>query len=654
MKSKIQKILSIPITILIKKILKLPLKPILNQFNCRREKQHLSTYLNNDFTELPNYFEIGIEEFIQENTCVSLEKIDDILAHKFNLLGSGTRVISYDANYDGFLRNNYSSPKYIKNEDELLKLLPEVHLNKSTQIRSLISNDYQPIDWWVDFRSGYRWNCDYYNQIRYGNIEGTDIKVPWELARLQHLFELSVSYPFVDKDLQEKIKTEIENQILDFISMNPPYYGPNWVSPMEVSIRSLNIIFTLVHLKNSGVIFSQKKFQYTINYLYTSYQFLLLHNEWNEGLRNNHYFANLLGMGVLSKFLYGKKRVSFHQTILKKFKKEIKVQFFEDGGNFEGSIPYHFFTFEIVYWLFYLFKDNLIDDKEFKHKLYKILEFNQTFKDITLKNVQIGDNDSGKILSLKVLNNFYYNFNTLSNILCNLLDINILNDNIKIFNDFGLISIRKNNLSIFISTGRKAQFGKGGHNHNDSQSFILFIDDVPIFVDPGTFVYTASPVYRNKYRSAIYHNKLTKSVDNEFEKELDSLFWFYDRKLEFIDKSNNEETIIQFIDKNSIFNRRFLFTNKDFIIKDFVNKYQVNLVSNFHLHPVCEFEMISTNELKIVSNHIVVSFHSSLNFILEDYNYSPEYGVIVPAKKIVIPIKNHSSKIIEYSIKYIK
>ena len=33
----------------------------------------------------------------------------------------------------------------------------------------------------------------------------------------------------------------IKNQILDFISSNPPYWGVNWFNAMEVSIRGSNL-----------------------------------------------------------------------------------------------------------------------------------------------------------------------------------------------------------------------------------------------------------------------------------------------------------------------------------------------------------------------------------------------------------------------------
>ena len=53
---------------------------------------------------------------------------------------------------------------------------------------------YEPIDWQVDFKSGYRWSeKTYYKFIKYGHKLGVDIKVPWELSRMQYLIQLALA-----------------------------------------------------------------------------------------------------------------------------------------------------------------------------------------------------------------------------------------------------------------------------------------------------------------------------------------------------------------------------------------------------------------------------------------------------------------------------
>ena len=69
------------------------------------------------------------------------------------------------------------------------------------------------------------------------------------------------------------------------------------------------------------------------------------------------------------------------------------------------------------------------------------------------------------------------------------------------------------------------QNGNGGHCHNDKLSFELTINNIPIIIDPGTFVYTPFPKNRNQYRSTSYHNTvcIKKSEQNRFNNNLFSL-----------------------------------------------------------------------------------------------------------------------------------
>ena len=650
MKSNIQKLLSIPPTIVIKKVCKLPFKPLLKITTKHKGISFIANYLKFLPEINPSHFEINFDNFFTKDTIPNFVTINNILNHQFDLLGSGLVTIGYGEVYNGFLGNNFSNP--IQDTSKRIDLLPAEHKEFSEKIIAHISNEYKPIDWFVDFRSGYRWGCEYYNKIKYGNNEGVDIKVTWELARLQHIFDMSLAYRLVDFSWKEKVLAEITNQLLDFISMNPPFYGPNWVSPMEVSIRSVNIIFTILELQKNGVILPKKILTIINNYLYISYLFIKLHPEWNDGLRNNHYFANLLGQIVLFKYLFGREDEKFYFELYDKFKKELKTQFFDDGGNFEGSIPYHILSFEIVYWIVHFLKDFVINDKKTLEKLKKICEFNSLFNNLNSEFVQIGDNDSGKIINIKCLNNFNYNFQFLSYIFANLFELKYLNNiEQKIFKDFGLIYLKKNDFKLFVSLGRKAQFGKGGHNHNDSQSFILLFNNTPIFVDPGSYVYTASVYYRNKFRSSLYHNKLSDlSNNNEFNDNLSSLFWFNDKQLDYIFYKNDDQEIVKIIDRKPFSNRKYLFDNNELKIVDLI-KNSSHIIASFHLHPNCSIKTITPNEILISNGQSELLFSSSVILNLENYLYSPSYGICVESKKIIAELQDITNFEISFIIK---
>jgi len=81
------------------------------------------------------------------------------------------------------------------------------------------------------------------------------------------------------------------------------------------------------------------------------------------------------------------------------------------------------------------------------------------------------------------------------------------------FPDGGIYVMRHKKDYMVISCGPNGQGGIGGHAHNDKLSFELCVDGEDIIIDPGTYVYTADPEWRNKFRSTSYHN--TVMVDGE-------------------------------------------------------------------------------------------------------------------------------------------
>ncbi|GAB1372688.1 hypothetical protein MASR1M45_27510 [Candidatus Kapaibacterium sp.] len=115
------------------------------------------------------------------------------------------------------------------------------HSNRdfSYSISNKIIGNYNLIDWQKDIRTGFRWsNLTYYTDIVYGNNAGVDIKNVWELGRLNHLIILVYAYKISN---EEKYLIEVINQIYDFTAFNPPKYGVQWSSAMDVALRVINL-----------------------------------------------------------------------------------------------------------------------------------------------------------------------------------------------------------------------------------------------------------------------------------------------------------------------------------------------------------------------------------------------------------------------------
>jgi uncharacterized heparinase superfamily protein len=66
--------------------------------------------------------------------------------------------------------------------------------------------------------------------------------------------------------------------------------------------------------------------------------------------------------------------------------------------------------------------------------------------------------------------------------------------------------------------------GIGNHKHNDLLSFELYAGDKAFIIDPGTYVYTPAPEWRNRLRSTAAHN--TIRVDAEEQNRFDERLLF--------------------------------------------------------------------------------------------------------------------------------
>ena len=303
--------------------------------------------------------------------------LDKIMDHQFNLLGSGwTKVrCSFD----------------------ILKISPGNKLRSAT-IRALIDTDYSPIDWQLDFKSGYRWREDCLSGVlRFGHEPGVDVKVPWELARMQHL-------PWLGMVGGDAHKKEFRNQVLDFASANPPGYGVNWLCTMDVAIRAANILLAYDFFIAKGSKFDEE-FQGELLALITAHGKHIMNNlEWHDVHRGNHYLANIVGLLFVAAYLPSTKQSeSWINFSIQQLVNEVEFQFTVDGANFEASTSYHRLSAEMVIYstALILGMENapMLPDWYFE-RLEHMGEFMMHVTKPNGRVVQIGDNDSGRFFKL--------------------------------------------------------------------------------------------------------------------------------------------------------------------------------------------------------------------------------------------------------------
>src|SRR5205823_2459281 len=134
-----------------------------------------------------------LKEFLPDSVEQTISEADDVLQHRFRLLG--------------YRDLDYSSA----------------------------------IDWHLDAVHGKRAPLKPWYKIRFLDFDEVgDHKVTWELNRHQHLVTLAKAFTFTH---DSKYAREIEQQFYSWQAANPYLLGINWGSSLEVAFRSLSWIW---------------------------------------------------------------------------------------------------------------------------------------------------------------------------------------------------------------------------------------------------------------------------------------------------------------------------------------------------------------------------------------------------------------------------
>jgi hypothetical protein len=300
-----------------------------------------------------------------DSILVLKEQARNACSHRFNLLGSGWLTPAHGLSCEGVLGRSYG-PGFKVHPDRdggwLERHINRANLSAAQNVWKCVDVDYQPIDWQLDFKSGYRWSEAVWHQdIKIGELPGVDIKVPWELARMQHLPVLALSNRLNESaenfvpDLSSKCVREFRNQVLDFIATNPPGFGVNWVCAMDVAIRASNIIVAHDILTSTGVRFDASFEAVLHTSLLAHGRHIVQNLEWNPHIRGNHYLADIAGLLFIANYLpCGDEVDVWLRFAVQELMTEVSFQFNEDGGNFEASVCYHRLSAEMVLWSFAL------------------------------------------------------------------------------------------------------------------------------------------------------------------------------------------------------------------------------------------------------------------------------------------------------------
>jgi len=464
----------------------------------------------------------------------------------------------------------------------------------------------------------------FYQDIRIGNNNGSDIKVPWELSRFQHLLILGQAYEITHDARYAHTFTE---QITDWLDNNPYLLGINWLCPMEVGIHAINWVWAWHYFTHSSDVLPAFWQRFTCS-LYDHLHYL--ENNWEifDTKTSNHYLSDLLGYLYLCWFF--KDLPGIHKKrdwCIKELVKEFDKQVFNEGTDYESSTAYHCLVTEIFdHFKMLCLEMHITLPNTFHEKLSRMHEFISLCRINEREMVKIGDDDSGRVL------------------LANLIKPSL---NIKkaeaFFPNFGLSIIKTNTWHITLRHLAYKKEQPSAHFHNDALSITLAIDGIPIIIDPGSYLYTASTSWRNYFRSAFVHNGF-------YVEDIEPAP--FDERLFALNLPETNLRIPALSSSHALYarlgleaERSLTFDEHILTLTDLWKGSATGFIPtgwNFTLHPEIKAHLEGTRWILSHNNKRLCAIIADLKFGLHEAWVAPEYGIKVPslclrASQLVVP-----------------
>ncbi len=407
--------------------------------------------------------------------------------------------------------------------------------------------------WNVDFVSGLDWP-DVPMENRYAmRFDGSDLKAPYELSRLQFLPILGKAY-VLTRD--ERYRDGAKNLLSYWIEKNPVGIGINWSIAMEAALRAMSICF-LLNLISPLRPEEEGWLKRVTQSLWHHFLYVEAHIEFSYLISSNHYLSNVVGLYCLSQFLEGPSMVAKRRLYCRLVEVEILRQVYEDGGDYEASIGYHALVTQMFTSALLLMRaSNLTPDPSFLERLRRMYRMMDKLASPSGQLPNVGDCDDGRVeLLLDDLQQMLLlpvperNSLRMSNLLgvgkClfggrhgstedakwyGLTETNGASSSavnqpqaclqkVAIFPQSGIAIAKTEHAEALFFAVPNGIFGKGSHTHNDKLSFVLRLDGEEVLCDSGTGCYTRDPKVRNRFRATAAHNSVL--VDGEEQNSID-------------------------------------------------------------------------------------------------------------------------------------
>ncbi|MGK2926930.1 MAG: alginate lyase family protein, partial [Lysobacterales bacterium] len=433
-----------------------------------------------------------------------------------------------------------------------------------------------PVNWQFDAVSGQQTAPAHGSRTRYlANDLVGDSKVVWELNRHQWLLDLGQAWRFTG---DARYAEAFVRQVSHWMKVNPPGFGMNWSSSLEVGMRMISWCWAL-NLFSGAAAFTPELFLQMLGWIQAHARYVE-RNLSRYFSPNTHLTGEALGLfyaGTLLPELDGAKRWKElgHEILVA----ELERQVLPGGVYFEQSTRYQYYTVEMYQHFLILAERNRVPvPARVRDCLRQMVEFLLLVRRPDGTVPQIGDTDGGWLLPLvrREPGDYRGLFTTAAVLLgnprfawtagnsaydahgsdagvetCWLLgsqalaglsspDVNPgpglpwsppVTATLSCFREGGYVVMRagwgERAHQLIFDTGPLGCGVSGGHGHADLLSVQCSAWGENFLVDAGTFCYTADAAWRRFFRSSQAHS--TVLLDGRGQADPDGPFSWHQR-----------------------------------------------------------------------------------------------------------------------------
>jgi hypothetical protein len=404
------------------------------------------------------------------------------------------------------------------------------------------------IDWHVDWKSGARWpRGSYYHDYVQIRMDGSDVKLPWELSRCHHLVAAAQA-SVLTRD--PRFAKEVCAQIRDWIAENTVAHSINWKCAMDVAIRAANWVVARRLLGRTACVSATFDAALARSLLEHA-RFILANlervvspvgNDFRE-LNSNHFLSDVAGLVYIGAALpFIPEAVAAARFGRDELRKEALLQVHESGVVYEHSTGYHRLSFELL-----LYPEQLLDAAgdptpgAVGERLARATDFIAAYTRPDGSLPRSGDWDDGRFLTFGegTLTDHRYLLATAA-VVFDRADLAVAAGGVlpeetvwllgpaaadrlerlrsqaspaaggsvmRAFEPPGFFCLRDDTrgLHLFVDAADSGRGGVGGHDHNDRFHFDYHAAGTTWIADPGTYVYSSDPVRRNRLRATAAH-----------------------------------------------------------------------------------------------------------------------------------------------------